>query len=47
LSKIGLTDGLRRARAELISSSEANVRKTVMSKTPNEHELTRETAQES
>ena len=54
-SKIGLTDGLRRARAELVSSSEANVRKIVTSeqvmskagKTPNEHDLTRETAQES
>ena len=30
-SKIGLTSGLRRARAELVSSSEANVRKTVKS----------------
>jgi hypothetical protein len=55
LSKIGLTDGLRRARAELISSSEANVRKTLTSaqvkskaeKAPNEHDLMRETAQES
>jgi stearoyl-CoA desaturase (delta-9 desaturase) len=54
-SKIGLTDGLRRARAELVSSSEANVRKIVTSeqviskagKTPNEHDLTREIAQES
>ena len=54
-SKIGLTDGLRRARAELVSSSEANVRKTVTSeqvmsnagKTPNEHDLTHKTAQES
>jgi hypothetical protein len=54
-SKIGLTDGLRRARAELVSSSEANVRKTVTSeqvmskagKTQNEHDLTRETTQES
>ena len=27
-SKIGLTTGLRRARAELVSASEANVRKT-------------------
>ena len=54
-SKIGLTDGLRRARAELVSSSEANVRKTLTSaqvtsnaeKTPNEHHLTREVTQES
>jgi stearoyl-CoA desaturase (delta-9 desaturase) len=30
-SKIGLTSGLRRARAELVSSSEANVRETVKS----------------
>ena len=28
-SKIGLTSGLRRARSELVSSSEANVRRTV------------------
>ena len=49
-SKIGLTSGLRRARAELVSSSEANVRKTVKSdasdeqrrKNANEHDLTRE-----
>jgi stearoyl-CoA desaturase (delta-9 desaturase) len=54
-SKIGLTGGLRRARAELVASSEANVRKTVTSQqvmskagqTPNEHALTRETMQES
>ena len=54
-SKIGLTGGLRRARAELVSSSEANVRKTVTSekvtskagKTPNEPDLTREIMQES
>jgi len=54
-SKIGLTDSLRRARAELVSSSEANVRKTVTSeqvmskvgKMPNEHDLTPRTMQES
>src|SRR5216117_2336405 len=49
-SKIGLTGGLRRAREELVSSSEANVRKTVTSKagkTPNEPDLTREIMQES
>ena len=54
-SKIGLTDGLRRARAELVSSSEANVRKTLTSdhvmsktgKTPDEHDLTRKATQES
>jgi stearoyl-CoA desaturase (delta-9 desaturase) len=54
-SKIGLTDGLRRARAELVSSSEANVRKLMTSeqvmskagKTQNEHDLTRKAAQES
>jgi stearoyl-CoA desaturase (delta-9 desaturase) len=31
-SKMGLTSGLRRARAELVSSSEANVRNAVKSK---------------
>ncbi len=54
-SKIGLTSGLRRVRAELVSSTEANVRKTVKSeqvtnkagKTPNEHDLTRAITQES
>ena len=54
-SKIGLTSGLRRVRAELVSSTETNVRKTVKSeqvtnkagKTPNEHDLTRAITQES
>jgi hypothetical protein len=54
-SKVGLTDGLRRARAEVVSSSEANVRKLVTSeqviskagKTRNERDPTRKTAQES
>ena len=49
-SKIGLTSGLRRARAELISSSEANVRKTVTSnagKTPNERHFAHKMTQES
>jgi stearoyl-CoA desaturase (Delta-9 desaturase) len=54
-SKIGLTSALRRARAELVSSSEANVRKTVTSeqvtskagKMPNMHDLTRKITQES
>jgi stearoyl-CoA desaturase (delta-9 desaturase) len=54
-SKIGLTSGLRRARADLVSSSEANVRKIGTSeqvtskagKTPNVHDLVRNTAQES
>ena len=53
-SKVGLASGLRRARAELVSSSEANVRKTVTSeqvtskagKNPNEHFLARNTAQQ-
>ena len=49
-SKIGLTSGLRRARADLVSLSEANVRRTVTSeagKSPNEHHLAREITQES
>jgi stearoyl-CoA desaturase (delta-9 desaturase) len=49
-SKIGLTSGLRRAQAELISSSEANVRKTETSKarkTPNERHPAHTAAQES
>jgi stearoyl-CoA desaturase (Delta-9 desaturase) len=49
-SRIGLTSGLRRARAELVSSSEAQVRKTVMSKagkTPNVRDLARKTTEES
>ena len=54
-SKIGLTSSLRRARADLISLSEANVRKTVTSeqvtskagKTPNERHLAHEMTQES
>ena len=53
-SKVGLASGLRRARAELVSSSEANVRKTVTSeqvtskagKNSNEHFLARNTAQQ-
>jgi stearoyl-CoA desaturase (delta-9 desaturase) len=49
-SKIGLTSGLRRVQAEVISSTEAKVRKTVTSKlteTPNEHHLAHEITQES
>jgi hypothetical protein len=53
--QVGLTSGLRRARAELVSLSEANVRKTVKSdqetskagKAPNEHDFTRKTTEES
>jgi hypothetical protein len=48
-SKIGLTGGLRRARAEMVSSSEANVRKTAPSKArkmPNEHGFARELTHE-
>jgi stearoyl-CoA desaturase (delta-9 desaturase) len=47
-SKIGLTSGLRRVRAEVISSTEANVRKTVTNKagkTPNERHLARKMTQ--
>jgi stearoyl-CoA desaturase (delta-9 desaturase) len=55
LSKIGLTSGLRRARTELVSSSEANVRKKMKSdqetskagKTRNVWDLARKTTQES
>jgi hypothetical protein len=49
-SKIGLTSGLRRVRAELISSTEANVQKTVTNKagkTPNERHLMHKMTQES
>lgn len=54
-SKIGLTSGLRRARAELISASETNVRTTGTSeqltskaeKTPRDHDLTHAITQES
>jgi stearoyl-CoA desaturase (delta-9 desaturase) len=49
-SKIGLTSGLRRVRAELISSTEANVRKTAtrkLGKPANEHHLAREITQQS
>ncbi|MGC2627131.1 MAG: fatty acid desaturase [Candidatus Udaeobacter sp.] len=49
-SKIGLTSGLRRAQAELISSSEANVRKTLTNKagkTPNERHFAHKMTQES
>jgi stearoyl-CoA desaturase (delta-9 desaturase) len=54
-SKLGLTSGLRRARADLVSLSEANVRKTVASdqntsdaeRMPNVHDLARNTVQES
>ena len=54
-SKIGLTSSLRRARADLVSLSEANVRKTVTSeqviskagKTPNERHLAHKITQES
>jgi len=49
-SKIGLTSGLRRVQAEVISSTEAKVRKTATRKLgnpPNEHHLTREITQQS
>jgi stearoyl-CoA desaturase (delta-9 desaturase) len=54
-SKIGLTSSLRRARADLVSLSETNVRKTVTSeqviskagKTPNERHLAHTITQES
>jgi stearoyl-CoA desaturase (delta-9 desaturase) len=48
-SKIGLTSGLRRARAELVSESEANVRKIASEaeNTPEAHGLKRAITQES
>jgi stearoyl-CoA desaturase (delta-9 desaturase) len=41
-SKIGLTSGLRRARAESISSSEAKVRRTVTSDPPTQRATARQ-----
>jgi len=47
-SKIGLTSGLRRVQPEVISSTEAKVRKTLTSKAteaPSEYHLAREITQ--